>query len=279
MPMSARNSQLITTDAAIVLSLLLAVAFGSARAAGIYPTLYVNYTMGCNFSLTDDSGRPVTSIAPGNYQVLVVTPVAFGNVDLSGVNGMMACQGSAHFQLNGPGIALSTTLDDGDSDHIMLQGVLQPSATYVAQDTTPGSSAKITFTTTATGTPSAPAAPYATTGSGNSQAPTTTTAAPVQTGSAPLRGALTATLTAAGKVALTSNGKPVTSLKAGKYVITIVDRSTKSGFVVQELHRSSTALTTAAFTGKKTGTVTLTKGSWLFFPSSSATKSGFTVTA
>jgi hypothetical protein len=206
-----------------------------------------------------------------------VTPVAFGNVDLSGVNGMMACQGSAHFQLNGPGIALSTTLDDGDSDHIMLQGVFQPSGTYVAQDTTPGSSAKITFTTTATGTPNAPATPYATTGSGNAQ--TTTTTAPAQTGGAPLRGALTATLTAGGRVALTSSGNPVTSLEAGKYVITIVDRSTKSGFVVQELHRSSTALTTAAFTGRKTRTVTLTKGSWVFFPSSTAAKSSFTVTA
>jgi hypothetical protein len=280
MSIRARSRHLIPTSAAIGLSLLLAALSGTASGAGTYPTLYVNYTMGCNFMLTDDSGKAVSSIAPGNYQVLVVTPVAFGNVDLSGVNGMMACQGSAHFQLTGPGVALSTTLGDGSADHAMLQGAFQPSGTYVAQDMTPGSSAKITFTTTATSASTAPVAPASGSGASTGQATTTTTVtAPASTGDLPLRGALTATLTAGGKVALSSTGKPVGSLRAGKYGITIVDRSRTSGFVLQKLHRSSTALTTAAFTGRKTLTVTLTKGSWVFYPSSTSTISAFTVTA
>jgi hypothetical protein len=255
-----------------------AVAFsggGPAGAAGILPTLYVNYTMGCNFGLTDDSGKPVTSIAPGTYNVLVATPVAFGDIDLSGVNGLMACQGSAHFALTGPGVSLATTLDDGDSDHIMLQGNFQPSGTYVAWDSTPGSSAKITFATTATGTPVSPSAPYSTTGSGKSDTGTTPTASAPSV--LPLRGALTATVSAAGKVTLELGGKPVGSLRSGKYLITVYDQSKKSGFVVQELHRLATAVTTAGFTGKRSTSVILTKGSWVFYPSFVGTKRSFTV--
>ena len=56
---------------------------------------------------------------------------------------MMACKGSVHFQLTGPGVSLSTTLDDGDNDQALLQGIFQPSGTYVAQDLTPGSSARM----------------------------------------------------------------------------------------------------------------------------------------
>ena len=41
------------------------------------PTLYVNYTMNCTFSIVDDSGKPVTAIAPGTYQVMVTTPIMF----------------------------------------------------------------------------------------------------------------------------------------------------------------------------------------------------------
>ena len=54
---------------------------GSARTeicgAPALPTLYVNYTMNCTFSIVDDAGRPVTTIAPGSYQVEVTTPIMF----------------------------------------------------------------------------------------------------------------------------------------------------------------------------------------------------------
>ena len=46
----------------------------SARGAAALPTLYVNYNMNCTFGITDDSGKAVTSIAPGTYQVQITTP-------------------------------------------------------------------------------------------------------------------------------------------------------------------------------------------------------------
>src|SRR5438045_1529550 len=41
------------------------------------PTLYVNYTMNCTFSIVNDSGQPVSQIPPGTYQVMVTTPIMF----------------------------------------------------------------------------------------------------------------------------------------------------------------------------------------------------------
>ena len=42
----------------------------------------------CTFSITDDSGRRVSSIPPGTYQVSIRTPVSFAEVDLSGILNM-----------------------------------------------------------------------------------------------------------------------------------------------------------------------------------------------
>ena len=252
---------------------------GLARGAGVQPTLYVNYTMGCTFSITDDSGKPVTSIAPGPYQVLVASPADFGSIDLSGINDMMACKGSVHFQLTGPGVSLSTTLDDGDNDQALLQGIFQPSGTYVAQDLTPGASARASFSTTANGTPATPTVPYSTSGSGKGITTTPTNTAAGSASTLPLRGVLDATLSATGKVTLKLAGKPVSTVKAGKYVIAVVDQSKKSGFVVQELHKLGTVVSSAPFTGKRSTAVALTKGQWVFYASVIGTKSHFTVTS
>ena len=62
----------------------LAGAGSAGSRAALLPTLYVNYTIGCTFTITNDAGAAVSSIAPGNYQVLVITPGPFGAVDLSG---------------------------------------------------------------------------------------------------------------------------------------------------------------------------------------------------
>ena len=260
---------------------LVVVGAGLAHGSGVQPTLYVNYTMGCTFSITDDSGKAVTAIAPGAYQVLVASPADFGAIDLSGVNDLMACKGSVHFQLTGPGVSLSTTLDDGDNDQALLQGSFQPSGTYVAQDMTPGATARVSFSTTATGTPVTPSVPYTTTGSGKA-IPTSGPQPTAATGPAsalPLRGVLNATLSPTGKVALKLDGKPVDTLKPGRYVIAVVDQSTKSGFVVQELHKLATAVTSARFTGKRSAAVALTKGQWVFYPSVPGTKTHFSVTS
>ena len=87
--------------ALVVASLLLPVHSG--RADSSLPTVYVNYTMSCTFTMTDDAGKALTSVAPGSYQILVTSPVPFAAVDLAGINDMTACRGSAQFALSGPG--------------------------------------------------------------------------------------------------------------------------------------------------------------------------------
>jgi hypothetical protein len=111
------------------------------------PTLYVTYAMNCTFAITDDAGHPVTSLAPGTYQVEVNTPVVFGGV--SGGPPMTGCNGFVQFQLTGPGVNLSTTLDDGDSAEQLLVANFQPSSTYTAQDNNQPSVAVSTLTTLA----------------------------------------------------------------------------------------------------------------------------------
>ena len=51
----------------------------AARSTGPVPlpTLYVNYTDQCTFTVVNDAGQPVTSIAPGQYELDVTTPILF----------------------------------------------------------------------------------------------------------------------------------------------------------------------------------------------------------
>ena len=123
------------------------IAVGSAQAAK--PTIYVNYTIGCTFTITDDSGKAVTAIPAGDYQILVRTPGSFGGVDLSGTYDMTACKGAVDFRLTGPGVSIATTLDDGDGDSDFLYTTFMPSSTYTAVDNHQPTVARATFTTTA----------------------------------------------------------------------------------------------------------------------------------
>jgi hypothetical protein len=271
----------IYVAAFFVASALLPVQSVSADSA--LPTLYVNYTMNCTFTMTDASGKTLTSVAPGNYQLLVTSPAPFAAVDLAGVNDMTACMGSAQFALTGPGVSVTTTMDDGDSDNAVLDVALEPSSTYTAVDNTQPTIAHFSFTTTAAATATPP---------GVATTPETTTAATTSTPQAkaptlaggtgapqtiPDRGTLAAAVSAAGVVALTYKGKAVTTLRAGRYTIALTDASRRSGFVVQQLHGGTIELSTASFTGKRSRPVDFSKGQWSFSPSPAGAKTYFIV--
>ena len=80
----------------------------------------------------------------------------------------------------------------------------------------------------------------------------------------PTRGKLNVTLSAAGKLALAYHGKSVRRLQAGKYMVVVTDSSPKKGLTLQKLKSSVRSLSVPAFTGKRTTSVTLTSGRWLF---------------
>jgi hypothetical protein len=155
----------------------------------------VDYAMNCTFTITDDGGKRVSSIPPGTYQIQITTPVVFSAVDLSGINDFTACKSFVQFQLSGPGVNVTSTLQDGDEDKDILKETFQANSTYTARDLNQPLVARAVFTTTASGSPSAPANPAA-----PSTSPTKPSASVDIVGSAlkanPFRGTLAATVSA-----------------------------------------------------------------------------------
>jgi hypothetical protein len=238
--------------------------------------MYVNYTMQCTFTITNDSGQPVTTIAPGTWQVAVSTPGSFGGVDLSGKNDMTACKGSIDFKLTGPGVNLETTLNDGDGSYDMLSGNFAPSSTYVAVDANQPTVARAQFTTAASGTATGSAG-GSTSGSSGSGSTGSSSSAGAGAGGSVTVGTLSGTVGSTGALKLTYKGKTVTTLKPGNYTVTVVDTSTHNGFL---LHGKSTVtVSSVPYVGKKTMVVNLKTGQWYFAATAKGKKIYFVVTA
>lgn len=68
-------------------------------------------------------------------------------------------------------------------------------------------------------------------------------------------------------ITLTQGGKPVKSLKAGKVTITVADKAAFHNFVLEQTSggKLEQEITTVPFTGTKTVTVTLGKGTYTFY--------------
>jgi hypothetical protein len=246
---------------AVVTAAVFTPAAGSRPAA--LPTLYVEYTMNCTFTITDDAGRRLASIAPGTYQVQIQTPVPFGAVDLTGVHDMTACKSFVQFQLTGPGVNLQSTLGDGDSAFWLYTETFQPNASYVAQDLNQPSVTRFPFSTAAAGSAPQPATPS----SGGSTTPSKGTPSTDIVGSEanPFRGSLDAIVFKSGKLSLSRNGKRVSSLKSGRWTFAVDDESARAGFGIQVLKGKTQTITTASYVGNHDVTVTLKPGRWSFF--------------
>lgn len=252
--LKSRGAVGLVVLAAALVSLLGA---SGARSTAILPTLYVNYTMGCTFSIVDDNGNPVTSVAPGNYQIDVRTPVPFGTIPKN-YSDMTACKGMVQFQLTGPNVNIATTLTAGCEADEAYPATLQPNATYTAVDLNQPTVARATFSTTATGAAQKVTSPYTTTTLGKGTTSTDIVGSAVQS-----QGTLVGVLSSAGKLTLMQKGKPVTKVMAGRYTFSITDRSTKSGFTIlgPKAHTPK-KLTSNAFVGRKSVTLLLTTGRW-----------------
>ena len=83
-------------------------------------------------------------------------------------------------------------------------------------------------------------------------------------------------------IKLTSGGKKVTKLKAGKYTFVIADKASIHDFVLEQQSggKFEKQLTSVSFVGTKTVTVTLKKGKWKYYcaPHESSMFGFFTVT-
>jgi hypothetical protein len=268
----SRQRHLLAAIGALAAAVVLAAPGGAARAA--FPTLYVNYSLNCTFTMTDDTGKAVTSIAPGTYQVAVSTPGSFGGVDLTGKNDMTACKGSIDFKLTGPGVNIATTLNDGDGSYDMLSGNFAASSTYTAVDQNQPSVARVTFTTQASGSATGTAGGSGSSSSSSSSAGSSSGGS----SSAATLGTLSGTVGSTGALKLTYKGKTVATLKPGKYTVTVVDKSTHSGFILKGKGKS-VVVSSGPFVGKKSLVVDFRTGQWAMAASSSGKPSYFVVLA
>jgi hypothetical protein len=281
-PMGACLRRFSTLAAPLAGAAALVPTGGARPADSVLPTLYVNYTMNCTFSITGDNGARVSSIPPGTYQVFVTTPMVFADVDLTGVFDMTACKSFTQFQLTGPGVNLSTTLQDGDEDKELMKATFQPSGTYIAVDNNQPSVARVAFTTTATGSAGAVASPTSSSSSGKGTTETSIVGSGVKSSSAaalPLRGTLLATVSAAGTPRLMFRGKPVATLKAGRYTFSVSDQSARGGFILQQIKQGANTLASVAYVGKRSVTLNLKAGQWFFYPTFLGAKTYFIVTS
>jgi hypothetical protein len=240
-----------------------AVAAPSMQAADL-PTLYVDYRDDCTFRLTNDAGATVTSVAPGSYQVAISTEEPFGSYPLSTLSDLTACRGNVSFRMTGPGVDVFTTLDGGDSTFAIFGVVLQAGGTYTLQDDRNVAGTRRTIASssstpavTPTSRPSTATAPKP-------------EAKPNLDAVGKVKGKLAASVTTAGKLALTYKGKPVSELRSGRYSITVLDETSRSGFKLQRRGKAATTVSTKAFLGRRTVTVALARGQWMFYSSPSA---------
>jgi hypothetical protein len=209
-----------------------------------------------------------------------VLPAGYYNVvveNLTGVQGVT-------FELSGPGVSLSTDVDAGEvateTDPVTLlpnsvyefQNVNLPSSgLYFSSSGVVGSSAPTSGSTA--GSSSSTGA----SGGTNPAATKTVTTPSPEPVAPPLRGTLTAVVSAADKLSFVFKGKAVATLAAGRYSVHVSDKSHTAGFVLQGLHGVALTVTTAPFVGSRSTSVTLSAGQWVYYPTILGTKTYFIV--
>lgn len=237
--------------AAFALLALAVVPAAPARTTA-NPIITVSFSYSGTVATTGPDGSPlgVTSGTPP------VIPAGYYSVVMVGPGG---CAVIPYWELKGPGVSIVDNLVEGELDTITHQAHLLPNSTYTwRNDNDP--TVVYTFATSSqtVGTPPLVAGPGGLTSSNHT---TISSSALVGSGILPFRGSLRAAVTSSGKLTLSRKGKIVSTLKAGKYSLTVIDKSSKTGFALKKANRTVT-VTGAGFVGRRSMTVSLTAGIW-----------------
>ena len=225
----------------------------ASRANGL--TINVTYTA-TSLSAKLSNGTVLTSgtvVPPGPYSVVVYDAGDDPN---------------PQFTITGPGAAVSSDLNPtGQGIEVPVTFgpfLLEASSSYEIFDAgmTGGG---ISFTTAATGTSASSDSSSSSKGATGSTATSSANklALFVQPGKKPV---------------LTKEGKPVKTLKAGKYSVLVGDLSTTTGLMIGHGKAKPTTLSGAAATGTSSRTLKLTAGKWFIEGSTKGPKIYFTVT-
>ena len=228
---------------------LLLVSAGGAHAA-VLPSIYVDYSDDCVFSMHADGGigltaasAPGTTIPPGSYQVVLRVPQDAPSCPLQ-------------FQLSGPGVQLRWDFG-GEAIPAQVTEVLQPGATYVATDLRNPTRYRAVFTTATSGSSSSLVTQPPSVSGGKGEA----SQDPVGSARLAYRGAVTFVVD---PPAVRIGATVVRALKAGIYDVEVVDTSRRSGATARKPNRTVVTLTTRAFVGRKTSRLALRPGTWRF---------------
>jgi hypothetical protein len=247
------------------------------------PQLDAKFNGNLTFSMWTHDGTPLGSSSPPGRSI----PAGYYaiNVDDTAEIGYMT------FSLQGPGVDLRTTNDEGASASLTYYVTFQPGATYSYGDAVnpklpllffstsgSGGSTQAGSTASSTGTPSSGQTQSNTVSPVGKSASKTKTSTGASSASSVFRGNLVATVAANGKLSFRLGAKPVTSLRYGRYTITVTDSSKRDGFVVQEAGLDPVTLSGAAYVGKRSATVRLSIGQWLYYPTVIGKKTYFLVT-
>jgi hypothetical protein len=197
------------------------------------------------------ASAPGAVIPPGPYLVVVASDVPDSR-DLFHL-----------FHLYGPSLNVESDLLPCENPRPLYTVTLKPSTTYFYEDTRNPQLGQVVFTTAATGSSSSTAGAAAAVGSSGSSAGTSSNTSVLAT-ALPFRGTLVGTVGAGGSLTLSRNGKDVSSLQAGRYRISVDDRTSRLGFQLAPASGRKLTVTSPSFVGEQRMTVTLTPGRWTF---------------
>jgi hypothetical protein len=237
---------------------------GSSHAA-VSSTMHAYVHEDNSIGLSFDDGTPVgtqdrtpPTIPPGAYTIRVTDDATEHN-----------------FHLSGPGVDMATSTDGMSSPTWSV--TLQPGATYRFQCDTHFDFMYGTFQTSGTATSSGSSSAGSSSGGSSSGGSSSGGSSSSGSAATSLAGALTGTLSPSGAAALTTKGRAVSKLAAGRYSFAITDKDAKGGFTIQARSKAPKALTGVSFVGTHTVTVSLTAGTWTFYASGGKSKRSFVV--
>jgi hypothetical protein len=251
---------------------------GSARASDKAAPAVIKavFNLDGTISVTLSDGSPVGTVNPPGTMI----PPGVYNIHIDDTAAVLHL-----FHLVGPGVYVSTNPltagPDGESVfNEFYEVTFLPNSTYVYQDDYAVGATRRVFSTSGGGagtggasTSSASSSGQVITGGSISGSKGTPSSAPLR-----FRGALAATVGATGSLGLSFRGKAVEKLNAGRYTITVADRSASYGFVLKQLKRKAMTVADSSFVGKRSLRVDLTAGQWFFSPTPRGKKTYFIVT-
>jgi len=240
----------------------LALAGAAPASRTTNPTLYVSFSATGSASVSRGDGTSVDSssaaptVIPAGYYTLLFQDGG-------------ECIPLPYFRLSGPGVNVVTAADGSVETRLPTVVHFLPSSTYSWVDSAmPGVVHQFSTSSQVVGSPPAPPA----------HSPGTISSKDiVGSGLHTVVGLLSATIAANGKVTLLEAGKQPTKLEPGVYRFTVVSHDPHSGFAIERLASHTVAVARGAFSGKRSVSVKLTTGKWIFMATPGKARSSFVV--